>query len=111
MVRIFTVATIPLSDIMEYMIKSFKGREAKELFQDDKASKRLRSIKKQALRRLDMLHHAGAIEDLRTPPGNHLESLSGKRKGQYSIRINQQYRICFRFVDGHACDVEITDYH
>ncbi len=93
------------------MIESFKAKEARELFEKNKASKRLRGIKKQALRRLDMLHHATAIEDLMSPPGNQLESLSGKRKGQYSIRINQKYRICFKFENGHAYDVEITDYH
>ncbi|VAX18662.1 Toxin HigB [hydrothermal vent metagenome] len=93
------------------MIESFKSKETRELFETNKTSKRLRSVKKQALRRLDMLHHTTAIEDLRSPPGNQLESLSGKRKGPYSIRINQQYRICFKFENGHSYDVEITDYH
>jgi len=93
------------------MIESFRNRETRELFEKGKASGRLRSIKKQALRRLDMLHHATAVEDLRSPPGNQLESLGGKRKGEHSVRINQQYRICFKFGNGHAYDVEITDYH
>lgn len=93
------------------MIESFKTKETRELFEKNKTSKRLRSIKKQTLRRLDMLHHATAIEDLRSPPGNQLESLGGKLKGQYSIRINQQYRICFKFENAHAYDVEIADYH
>jgi proteic killer suppression protein len=58
-----------------------------------------------------MLHVANKLDDLRTPPGNRLEALKGNRVGQYSIRINQQYRLCFRFTDGNAEDVEIVDYH
>ncbi|BCX89884.1 hypothetical protein MIN45_P2258 [Methylomarinovum tepidoasis] len=58
-----------------------------------------------------MIHNAATIEDLRSPPGNRLEKLTGNRSGQYSIRINQQWRICFRWEEGDAWDVEITDYH
>ncbi len=58
-----------------------------------------------------MLHNAAALDDLKSPPGNRLESLKGDRQGQFSIRINDRYRICFRWTDGHAHDVEIVDYH
>ena len=61
--------------------------------------------------RLIQLNAAGAIEDLRLPPGNRLEALKGDRAGQYSVRINEQWRVCFRFLDGDAFDVEIVDYH
>ncbi len=64
-----------------------------------------------ALDKLRLIHNATTLEDLRVPPGNHLEKLSGDRSGQYSIRINQQWRICFRWLEGDAWDVEITDYH
>jgi len=62
-------------------------------------------------RKLQMLDVAKSIEDLKCPPGNHLEALKGNRRGQYSIRINDQWRICFRYEDGEAIDVEIVDYH
>ena len=63
------------------------------------------------MRKLAMLNRAGRIEDLRVPPGNRLETLQGDRAGQWSIRINDRWRICFGFTDGHAFDVEIVDYH
>jgi toxin HigB-1 len=66
---------------------------------------------KAARRKLFMLHTATALDDLRSPPGNRLEALKGDRSGQYSVRINDQFRICFRWIDGHADDVEIVDYH
>jgi proteic killer suppression protein len=64
-----------------------------------------------ALRRLRILHRAATLDDLRVPPGNRLEALKGDRRGQYSIRVNDQYRICFRWEHGEAWDVELTDYH
>ena len=64
-----------------------------------------------ALRRLRFLHRARTITDLRLPPGNRLEALKGDRTGQYSIRVNDQYRVCFRWKDGDAYDVEVVDYH
>ena len=69
------------------------------------------SIQKLAQRRLDLIDSADLIDDLRIPPGNRLEKLGGNRKGQYSIRINDQWRICFRWKSGQAIDVEIVDYH
>jgi len=70
-----------------------------------------REIQRVALRKLVMLHAAESLQDLRAPPGNRLERLSGDREGQYSIRINDQWRVCFRWAEGDAYDVEITDYH
>jgi toxin HigB-1 len=64
-----------------------------------------------ALRRLRLLHRAASLTDLRVPPGNRLEALKGDRAGEYSIRVNNQFRICFRWKDGDAHDVELTDYH
>ena len=72
---------------------------------------RFKAIARVAERRLQMLDDAFGIQDLRVPPGNRLEALRGNRKGQWSIRINDQWRLCFRFVDGNALDVEIVDYH
>ncbi len=74
-------------------------------------SKLARSLQPAALRKLLLLDAAEVLEDLRVPPGNRLEKLAGDRAGQYSIRINQQWRVCFRWEDGNADDVEIVDYH
>ncbi len=74
-------------------------------------SRRFRTIERVALRKLVQLHAAHELRDLAAPPGNRLEALHGKRKGQHSIRINEQWRICFRWKDGNAYDVEIADYH
>ena len=76
-----------------------------------KLSPRFVNIRTVAERKLQMLHRAVSIEDLRVPPQNGLEKLKRKRKGTWSIRINDQWRVCFRFEDGHAFDVEIVDYH
>ena len=93
------------------MIKSFKGKETEKLFKRIKSHKLPPNIQKIALRKLGMIHAATSINDLRVPPSNRLESLKGKRKGQYSIRINDQWRICFRWNKSDAYYVEITDYH
>lgn len=93
------------------MIHSFKCGETAIIF-DRRFSKKLpNNIHRVALRKLVMLHHAVTINDLRSPPANHLEALKGKRKGQYSIRINQQWRVCFKWRDRNAFNVEIVDYH
>jgi toxin HigB-1 len=73
--------------------------------------RRFSGIDKQAFRKLDMLHHAQSLGDLRVPPANRLEALSGNRKGQYSIRINDQWRVCFQWTEEGPADVEIVDYH
>ena len=93
------------------MIKSFADKET-ELVYNQKFSKRLpNSIQKVALRKLMMIDNAKTLEDLRIPPNNRLEALYGSRKGQYSIRINDQWRVCFREKDGHVYNVEIVDYN
>jgi proteic killer suppression protein len=93
------------------VIKSFADRHTNELYITG-SSKRLPSeILKRAVRRLEYIDLATCIDDLSVPPSNRLHSLKGDRKGQYSISINDQWRICFRFMDGDAYDVEITDYH
>lgn len=92
------------------MIKSFRSAEAEALF-GDRPVTRLRAIERPARRKLLYLSQARSLQDLLVPPGNRLEALKGGRKGQYSIRINDQWRICFRWLEGHAYDVEIVDYH
>ncbi len=77
----------------------------------DQVVPQFRAIERQARRRLLYLDQAVSLQDLRMPPSNMLEALKGDRKGQYSIRINRQWRLCFVWQDGHAFDVEITDYH
>ena len=93
------------------MIRSFGDRET-ERFWDGVASRRLPSdIRRAAQRKLELIDAAQRLDDLRLPPGNRLEALLGGRRGQHSIRINQQWRICFRWTEGGAEDVEICDYH
>lgn len=92
------------------MIKSFRCPETARLAQDE-PSYRFTAIERAARRKLTMLEAAKKIDDLRSPPGNRLEKLKGKRVGQYSIRINDQWRLCFRWEEEGAADVEIVDYH
>lgn len=92
------------------MIKSFKCRETEKLF-NDQLSRQFNNIERVARKKLEMIHAAIRLEDLRCPPGNRLEPLKGDRRGQYSIRINDQFRICFRWKVDSAHDVEIVDYH
>lgn len=93
------------------MIKSFASRETEKVFNREPARKLPRDIQPRALMRLMQIDAAVRIDDLRLPPSNHLEALKHDRKGQWSIRINDQWRICFRFESGDAFDVEIVDYH
>lgn len=93
------------------MIRSFKDK-ATEAVAGDKVPKGFPAdLVRSARRKLFMIEQAAELNDLASPPGNRLEALKGNRRGQHSIRINDQFRICFRWVDGHAEDVEITDYH
>ena len=92
------------------MIRSFKSKDAEALF-NDRDVRRFRSFERVARRKLLYLHRALKLADLRVPPGNRLEMLEGDRKGLYSIRINDQWRVCFRWNNGDAFDVEIVDYH
>ena len=92
------------------MIASYADEDTAKLA-DGIRVKKFEAIAKPARRRLEILKAAISLQDLRVPPGNRLEALSGKRKGQYSIRINDQYRICFKWEDRNAYGVEIVDYH
>ena len=111
------ITVIPVDIYTRYgynlsMIKSFSDKETEKVYNQMFSKKLPQNIQKIALRKLNMIDNAQSLEDLRVPPANHLEQLQGDRDGQYSIRINDQYRICFS-VSG-ACDfydVEIVDYH
>ncbi len=92
------------------MIRSFACKDTEKLFSDKKV-RRFVNIERSARRKLMMLHAAHHLEDLHIPPGNQLEALKGNRVGQYSIRINKQWRICFIWQDGAAFNVQIIDYH
>ena len=93
------------------MIKSFKDRGAESLFRREPVRRLGSDLQRTALRKLRMLDAATTLDDLRVPPANRLEKLKGDRAGQHSIRINRQWRICFRWRSGDAHDVEIVDYH
>lgn len=92
------------------MIKSFRCKDTQALF-EGRCPRRFKAIATVAERKLQMLDDAYGIEDLRVPPGNRLEALRGNHKGRWSIRVNDQWRLCFRFEDGNALDAEIVDYH
>ncbi|MEW6077375.1 MAG: type II toxin-antitoxin system RelE/ParE family toxin [Thermodesulfobacteriota bacterium] len=93
------------------MIKSFRCKETERIFQREYSRRLPTDIQKTAFRKLRMLNRSSSVEDLRVPPGNRLEALSGSREGRHSIRINEQWRICFVWRDGGAHEVEIVDYH
>ncbi|HTG82666.1 MAG TPA: type II toxin-antitoxin system RelE/ParE family toxin [Geobacteraceae bacterium] len=92
------------------MIKTFRCKDTEALF-EGKCPRRFKAFAAVAERKLQMIEDAHSFDDLRVPPGNRLEALRGHRKGQWSIRINDQWRVCFRFEEGNAFDVEIVDYH
>ncbi len=94
-----------------FMIRSFADRETEKVYNQTFSRKLPQNIQSIALRKLIMIDNAGCLEDLRVPPANHLEKLEGDRKGQYSIRINDQYRIRFTVEGNNFFDVEIVDYH
>ena len=93
------------------VIKSFKCKETEKIFNRTFSKKFPENIQRVALRKLRMLNRARILNDLKVPPANRLESLSGNRTGQYSIRINDQWRICFKWKNSEATNVEIVDYH
>ena len=93
------------------MIKSFKDSETRKIFHRQASRKLPGNIQQIALRKLRMLNNSVTLNDLRIPPANRLEKLSGNRSGQYSIRINDQWRICFEWRENDAYEVEIADYH
>ena len=92
------------------MIRSFADSDTQKLFELERV-RRWANIERQALRKLTQLDLAQTLGDMRAPPGNRLEALSGNRKGQWSIRVNDQYRICFTWTDEGPAEVEIVDYH
>lgn len=102
---------ITLVVIIVVMIKSFADKETEKIFNRQFSLKRPPEIQALAKRKMDMINAAEKPEDLKVPPGNRLELLRGDREGQHSIRINDQWRICFYWIDNNACDVELTDYH
>ena len=93
------------------MIKTFADRHTYDIYANGKSKRIAPDIIKRAIRRLEYIDYASRLDDLRVPPSNRLHALKGTRKGQHAISINDQWRICFRFIDGDAYDVEITDYH
>jgi proteic killer suppression protein len=93
------------------MIETFRCKETAKIFARQFSKKQPTDIQQVAFRKLRMLNRSLTLDDLRIPPANRLEALSGNRKGQHSIRINQQWRICFKWENGKAMDVEIVDYH
>lgn len=93
------------------MIRSFNGKDAERIWSEQFVKSFDRTIQRAVLRKLELLHAAASVEDLRIPPGNRLERLKGDRAGQHSIRVNDQWRVCFVWKDGGAEDVEVVDYH
>jgi toxin HigB-1 len=93
------------------MIKSFKNKETEKIWKQETIKKLPLEIQKVGLRKLVMINASIDLNDLKIPPSNHLEKLKGNREGQYSIRINDQWRICFKWKDGNSFEVEIVDYH
>ena len=93
------------------MIKSFADRRTQELFLKGRAKRFPPDVAGRAARKLEYVHLANSLDDLKVPPGNRLHALKGDRRGQHSIAINDQWRICFHFADGDAHDVEVCDYH
>jgi toxin HigB-1 len=93
------------------MIHSFADRETESLFRSGKSRRLPPALLRRAILRMNQLDHAGSLDDLRFPPSNRLEALRGERAGTWSLRINDQWRLCFRFEAGDAFDVEIVDYH
>lgn len=93
------------------MIRSFADRRTEELFVTGRTKRFPADVMLRAVRKLEYLHLATTLDDLKVPPGNRLHALGGDRRGQHAIAINDQWRICFRFVDGDAHDVEVCDYH
>ena len=93
------------------MIRSFADSETERLFLEGRSRRLGADLVKRAKRKLQVLDSASSLKDLASPPGNRLEALRGNRKGQHSIRVNNQFRICFRWQNGDAYEVEVTDYH
>ncbi|WP_232679913.1 type II toxin-antitoxin system RelE/ParE family toxin [Nocardioides sp. R-C-SC26] len=93
------------------MIRSFADKRTERIWNEEYVKGVDRMLQRVALRKLELLHAATTIEDLRVPPGNRLEQLRGDRRGQHSIRVNDQWRLCFQWSDGGVSAVELVDYH
>ncbi|NLU62282.1 type II toxin-antitoxin system RelE/ParE family toxin [Rhodococcus sp. HNM0563] len=93
------------------MIRSFGCKDTERIWHEQYVKRVDRTVQRAAMRKLELIHAARDVEDLRIPPGNRLERLSGDRRGQHSIRVNAQWRLCFVWRDGGAEDVELVDYH
>lgn len=93
------------------MIKTFADKHTSDLFTTGKSRRLPPEVVRSAIRRLEYVHYATKLDHLKVPPSNRLHALLGDRKGQYAIYINKQWRVCFRFADGDAYNVEVTDYH
>jgi proteic killer suppression protein len=93
------------------VIQSFRDKETEKLFQRERSKAVPQDLQRVALRKLVQIDAATRLDDLKVPPGNRLEALAADRKGQHSVRINDQWRVCFVWKDGHAHEVEIVDYH
>ena len=93
------------------LIKTFADRRTEDLFTTGRAGRFPTDIRTRAVRKLEYVHLASTLDDLKVPPGNRLHALRGDRQGQHAIAINDQWRICFRFVNGNAYEVEVCDYH
>jgi toxin HigB-1 len=102
---------ITRSVIIVIMIRSFRDEDSQSLFMRESTRRWSLPVQRAGLRKLLILDAATSLNDLRLPPGNRLEKLSGERSGQYSIRVNDRWRVCFRWIQGDAIDVEIVDYH
>lgn len=109
--KIICIDIYPENGYNEIMIKTFADRETEKIYNQKFSKKMPQSIQRIALRKLILIDNAQSLEDLRVPPANHLEKLDGDREGQYSIRINSQYRICFKYDENNFYDIEIVDYH
>ena len=97
--------------MVKIMIKSFADKESQHIVLTGKSSRLHPDLIKRAIRRLEYMHFATSLHNLKVPPSNRQHALTGNRQGQYAIAINDQWRICFRFVDGDAYEVKISDYH
>lgn len=93
------------------MIKTFANRQSRDLFTTGSGKRFPADVAGRAVRKLEYVDLATSLDDLRVPPGNRLHALKGNRQGQHAIAVNDQWRVCFRFVDGDAYDVEVCDYH
>ena len=111
MLPIITLDNNTVTRYYSFMIKSFRCKETEKLFLRRRSTRLPADLQRLSLRKLLLLDAAEKLEDLRVPTGNRMEKLRGNRRGQYSIRINDQRRICFRWSDGNAYEVEMVDYH